>query len=123
MKLCTVCGDALSGRTDKIYCSPKCKNVAYLDKVLQNDQLYYLIDKQLKRNRKILRKYNREGFTTLRKQKLLAEGFNPKYFTHYWKNQKGQVYLFCYDVGFLEIKHLQGDKYVLVVWQSFMDCK
>jgi hypothetical protein len=27
---------------------------------------------------------------------------SSKYFTHYWKNQKGDVYLFCYEFGFLE---------------------
>jgi len=31
---------------------------------------------------------------------LIDQGFNPKFFTHYWKNNKGDVYLFCYEYGF-----------------------
>ncbi|HHP7242765.1 MAG TPA: hypothetical protein ACFCUD_13900, partial [Cyclobacteriaceae bacterium] len=49
-------------------------------------------------------KYNLEGHTTLRKEVLHNDGFNPNFFTHYWKNQKGAVYLFCYEFGFLSIK-------------------
>ena len=44
---------------------------------------------------------------TIRKEKLLSEGFNPKYFTNYWKNSKGQVSLFCYEYGFLKIQKNQ----------------
>ena len=85
-----------------------------------HEQFYLQVDKQLKTNRKILKRYNKSGFTTLRKEKLLDEGFNPKFFTHYWKNQKGQVYLFCYDFGFLEIETEGKKKYLLVEWQEYM---
>lgn len=51
---------------------------------------------------------------------LINEGFNPKYFTHYWKNQKGAVYLFCYEFGFLERKEHNKVKYVLIQWQEYM---
>ncbi|MDH5399051.1 MAG: hypothetical protein OEX02_12950 [Cyclobacteriaceae bacterium] len=83
------------------------------------EQFYFEVDKQLKTNRKILKKYNQSGFTTLRKEKLHEEGFNPRFFTHYWKNSKGQVYLFCYDYGFLDL-HDQKDKYLIVEWQEYM---
>jgi hypothetical protein len=42
----------------------------------------------------LLKNYNKAGMSVVRKEALLEEGFNPKYFTHYWKNQKGDVYLF-----------------------------
>jgi hypothetical protein len=48
-------------------------------------------------------------------------GFNPKYFTHYWKNKKGNVYLFCYEFGFLETQEQNKKKYVLVQWQDYME--
>ncbi|WP_369858944.1 hypothetical protein [Aquimarina sp. I32.4] len=59
--------------------------------------------------------------STVRKEKLLSEGFNPTYFTHYWKNKKGQVYLFCYEYGFLDLKQSQKEKYVLIKWQEYMN--
>jgi len=67
-----------------------------------------------------LKLYNKAGKATLRKEVLLEEGFNPRYFTHYWKNQKGQVYLFCYEYGFLALKENKREKYVLVKWQDYM---
>ncbi|KSA11753.1 hypothetical protein I600_3548 [Maribacter dokdonensis DSW-8] len=79
------------------------------------------MDKQLKRNRKILKRYNKSGFTTIRKSVLLEEGFNPKFFTHYWKNQKNDVYLFCYDFGFLNTTKNGVTKYVIVQWQDYMN--
>jgi len=39
---------------------------------------------------------------TVRAEKLIEFGFNPGYFTHFWKNTKGDVYLFVYEYGFLK---------------------
>jgi len=68
----------------------------------------------------ILKDYNRGGKVTVRKEVLLNEGFDPQYFTHYWKNEKGQVYLFCYEFGFLALNEFGKPKYVLVKWQPYM---
>ena len=78
------------------------------------------VDRQLKLNRKILKAYNRSGYTTLAKRELLNEGFNPKFFTHYWKNTQGDVYLFVYDFGFLDLKKTGKEKYLIVEWQEYM---
>tara|TARA_R110002049_G_C9030223_1_gene551978 strand:- start:95 stop:346 length:252 start_codon:yes stop_codon:yes gene_type:complete len=79
------------------------------------------VDRQLKINRKLLKKYNRSGYTTIRRSELMAEGFDPKFFTHYWKNQKGDVYLFVYEYGFLKLEDKGKEKYVLVLWQDYME--
>jgi hypothetical protein len=92
-----------------------------MKKRIINEQFYLFVDKQLKTNRKILKRYNQSGFTTLRKDVLMQEGFNPKFFTHYWKNKKGQVYLFCYDYGFLDLKDSGKAKYLIVEWQKYME--
>jgi len=55
----------------------------------------------------------------VRQSELIAEGFNPKFFTHYWKNKKGEVNLFVYEYGFLSKKHTPPKKYVLVTWQDY----
>ncbi|WP_369887175.1 hypothetical protein [Aquimarina sp. AD10] len=96
MSECLSCGNIIIGRSDKKYCSVYCKSAHQYQRRKSEEEQYYSIDRQLKTNRKILKAYNKSGLSTVRKEKLIAEGFDPKYFTHYWKNNKGQVYLFCY---------------------------
>lgn len=81
MRKCPICGVEVRGRRDKIYCSANCKSMANYDKHLEKDAFYIEVDRQLKINRKLLKKYNLSGYSVLRKQKLLEEGFNPNYFT------------------------------------------
>jgi len=121
MKKCPNCNEEFEGRSDKKFCSSYCKSSYHYQKSLdKKDNLFVSIDKQLKLNRKLLKSYNKAGKSIVRKQKLVQEGFNPNYFTHYWKNKKGDVYLFCYEFGFLSKQENGRSKYVLVDWQSYM---
>ncbi len=121
MDNCPECGEEVKGRIDKVFCSPYCKSTYHYKKSRDDEQnLYKKIDNQLKLNRRLLKSYNKAGKAVIRKEDLLNEGFNPKYFTHYWKNQKGDIYLFCYEFGFLEKKENEKSKYVLVQWQEYM---
>lgn len=121
MKVCPICESEIKGRIDKVFCTPKCKSIHQYDERQKNERFYLRVDGQLKVNRKILKRYNRSGYTTIAKSKLIAEGFNPKFFTHYWKNKKGDVYLFCYDYGFLSLTRPSENKYLIVQWQSYME--
>ena len=119
---CKNCNKPLEGRSDKKYCDNYCKSAYQYKNEKENQSNFYLkVDKQLKSNRKILKTYNKAGKSTVRAEELLKEGFNPNYFTHYWKNQKGDVYLFCYEYGFLKRVESEKEKYVLVTWQKYMD--
>lgn len=119
-KTCPICDALIKGRTDKKFCSIKCKSIAQYENRQETETFYLKVDRQLKINRKLLKKHNKSGFTTIRQSQLLTEGFNPKFFTHYWKNQKGDVYLFVYEFGFLSLKNNGKEKYVLVTWQEYM---
>ncbi len=122
MNQCPVCETEIIGRSDKKYCSVYCKSAHQYQKRKVEEERYYKIDKQLKINRKILKAYNKSGLSKVRSEKLIGEGFDPKYFTNYWKNKKGQVYLFCYEYGFLKlIEENKKEKYLLVQWQSYME--
>lgn len=122
MRKCIECSEEISGRVDKIFCSPYCKSNYHYKKNQEKERsLFVSIDRQLKLNRRLLNHYNKAGKSVIRKEELLKGGFNPKYFTHYWKNQKGDVYLFCYEYGFLEKKEQGRSKYVLVQWQEYME--
>ena len=119
-RTCPVCDAPIKGRVDKIFCSETCKSSQQYEKRLEKDKFYLKVDRQLKQNRKILKKYNRTGMTSLRRNVLHKEGFNPNFFTHYWKNNKEDVYLFSYDYGILKIKDEEKYKYLIIEWQDYM---
>lgn len=119
-KKCPVCDIVIVGRTDKKFCSTKCKSIHEYEKRQERDAFYLKVDRQLKINRKLLKKYNVSGYTTIRQSVLLAQNFNPKFFTHYWKNQSGDIYLFVYEFGFLSIERNGKKKFLLVKWQDYM---
>jgi len=121
MKSCLNCGKVLEGRSDKLYCDVHCKSAyQYGQTKLKGPSFYQWVDKQLKRNRTLLKAYNKAGKATVRTSTIEKEGFNPNYFTHYWKNTKGEVYLFVFEYGFLRTKEHQVEKYVLITWQDYM---
>jgi hypothetical protein len=120
-KECLYCRRELSGRADKKYCDQHCKSAYQYQKSKENPQSFYVrVDNQLKKNRKVLKAYNKAGKTTIRASVIIKEGFNPSFFTHYWKSQKGDVYLFAYEYGFLKKSEKGVDKYILVTWQAYM---
>ena len=120
-KNCLNCGKELIGRTDKKYCDPHCKSSHQYKKEKERPERFYnKVDNQLKLNRKLLKEYNKAGKAIVRSEVLLSEGFNPKFFTHYWKNKKEDVYHFVYEFGFLKTMEHKVEKYVLINWQDYM---
>lgn len=120
-KECIHCSKELRGRTDKKFCDPQCKSAYQYQIEKQSPERFYnKVDNQLKLNRKLLKEYNKGGKVTIRSNVLLELGFNPNFFTHYWKNQNGQVYFFIYEYGFLIRKENGKEKYVLILWQDYM---
>lgn len=121
MRNCANCGEVLLGRKGKRFCSSYCKsNFHYEENKLNEESFYKTVDRQLKLNRKVLSVYNKAGKSTVRESVLLEQGFDPLFFTHYWKNGKGDVYLFCYEFGFLKRVELGRVKFILVKWQGYM---
>ncbi|WP_298506937.1 hypothetical protein [uncultured Maribacter sp.] len=119
---CLYCSKELQGRADKKYCDLHCKSAhQYKKEKEQPVRFYNKVDNQLKKNRKILKEYNKGGKVTVRVEVLNNLGFNPNFFTHYWKNQKQDVYLFVYEYGFLKRPENGKEKYVLILWQNYME--
>jgi len=82
-KTCPVCGTSEKGRSDKKYCSKKCKSIDQYENRQKTEGFYIKVDRQLKINRKILKRFNKSGYSVIRKNELMEEGFNPKFFNHY----------------------------------------
>lgn len=125
--ICPVCDQSFKGRIDKKFCSSNCKSIYHYERKIIEDQKYFSVNRQLKTNRKVLKKYNRTGMTSLRREVLHAEGFNPAYFTHQWKNKRGQTYYFSFDLGILPLEDRKGKtlkyKYLIIEWQDYMQAK
>ncbi|WP_434035732.1 hypothetical protein [Formosa sp. 4Alg 33] len=112
----------MRGRSDKLFCDLHCKGAYHYRSALENEPRFFnQVDNQLKQNRRLLKNYNKSGKAIIRKDLLIEEGFNPNYFTHYWKNTKGDVYLFVYEYGFLRKVEHTVEKYVLIKWQEYME--
>ena len=121
---CLNCNKKLTGRIDKKYCDPQCKSAhQYKRESEQPERFFNKVDNQLRLNRRILKEYNKAGKATVRSSILINEGFDPNFFTHYWKNKKGDVYLFVYEYGFFKTKERNVEKYVLIQWQEYMASK
>jgi len=118
---CAYCEKIVVGRPNKKFCNSYCRSAFHNDKVRKSPPTFFkTVDNQLKRNRKILRRYNRSGKSTVRSKVLHDEGFNEHFFTHYWKNPSGDVYFFCYEYGFKKIKSQGYDRLLLVNHQEYM---
>ncbi|WP_055436642.1 hypothetical protein [Lacinutrix algicola] len=120
-KTCLQCDSELTGRTDKKFCDSQCKSAYQYQRAKKEPERFYnKVDNQLKLNRKILKEYNKGGKVTVRTEVLNKRGFNPNFFTHYWKNKRGEVYLFVYEFGFFKLNENNKEKYLLVIWQDYM---
>lgn len=113
-RLCLTCKRPLKGRIDKKFCDDACRN-AYNNQQ-NSDQNNYVrnVNNILRRNRRLLEAQIPEGeeMKKVLKDKLARAGFDFKYHTHQYQNQKGQVYFFSYEYGYLP---LEGGEWLLVV--------
>lgn len=119
-KECAYCGTAIVGRVDKKFCSDQCRARVGNQKKLEGkgERLMREINGTLRRNRQVLQKASPEGKTTLRREVLLAAGFDFRHFTHLYRTQRGNTYHFCYDYGYLL---LPEEKVLIVNWQQYME--
>lgn len=104
-KLCLECGDALRGRADKKFCNDFCRNAYNNRQNTEQNNFMRQVNGILRRNRRILDGHIKTGeeMGRVTGQRLLGEGYDFKYHTHQIANKKGQVYTFCYDLGFLPL--------------------
>jgi hypothetical protein len=112
-RLCLNCKKPVKGRTDKKFCDDYCRN-NYNNQLKSNTiNLVRNINNALGKNRRILDSLftDGEGMAKTNKNKLLQKGFQFKYITHTYTNKKGDIYFFCYDIGYLP---LESDWYLLV---------
>ncbi|NJB71737.1 putative nucleic acid-binding Zn ribbon protein [Saonia flava] len=111
-KSCLECGEKLTGRIDKKFCSDYCRN-AYNNKLNKDStNLIRNINNRLRKNYRILESFPlKENKTKTTKNKLLDKGFSFDHFTSIYTTQKGTIYYFVYDLGYLP---LDNDYFMVV---------
>ena len=102
---CLDCSEILLGRADQKFCSDACRN--NYNNRLNSDvtNLVRNINNILRRNRRILEELAPEKKAKVHRDKLNEKGFNFTYYTNQYKTQKGAVYFFCYEYGYLPLEH------------------
>ncbi len=82
-KRCLKCGDPISGRSDRRFCSSACKNAWHHAKRKNKNRIFNSVDRILHRNRDILKAYYlySQGDHFVPIYRLINKGFNPDYFT------------------------------------------
>jgi len=112
---CLECGEPISGRVDKKFCSDYCRNAYHNERNRDTNNLVRNINHILRKNRRILAQCNPAGKTTVHRDKLVNAGFNFHYHTHTYTTRAGAVYYFCYEEGYLP---LENDFFTLVRRES-----
>lgn len=112
-RLCKLCQHPFTGRSDKIFCSVKCKSIYHhtlrkVTKAAANN-----IDKILHRNRSILLEIMGKNKTQKKVNRLVLENkkFRFHYYTNSYVNNRGKRYHYVYDFAWMEF----SDGEILIV--------
>jgi transcriptional accessory protein Tex/SPT6 len=112
-KTCSHCNKILKGRSDKKFCDDYCRAAYNNELKSAANNFVRNVNNALGKNRRILQSFLPEGEAMKKttRDKLLQQGFQFKYLTHSYTNQKGNVYYFCYEYGYLP---LENDWFLIV---------
>lgn len=108
---CPECGNKITGRADKKFCSDGCRNT--YNNTLNKDgtNLVRNVNNRLRKNYRILKQLNTKDKTKIKRETLLKQGFHFKFFTGQHITKTGNVYYYVYNQGYLA---LENNWYLLV---------
>ena len=103
-RICLECGEEMPyGRTDKIYCSVKCKNRHYYAAHLSGRYICTRVASILDRNYALLEALLSDKSCSVDLASLTVKGFNPDYMT-YHRSCKYYSECGCYDIRYRQNK-------------------
>ena len=113
MGKCKICSKEINGRSDKKFCSTRCKNYYHINLRKATAIAVKEIDKKLHRNRSILLEIlgKRKTQNKIPRIELEKRKFSFKYHTHININSVGKTYYFLYDIAWMEF----SDDEVLII--------
>ena len=115
---CPQCQTVIKGRSDKKFCSTKCKNLFYNAQKKETLEIAQEIDGYLHRNRIILKQIMGESKKEMLDRLILVRaGFHFDYMTHFYINKENKMYHFVYDYGWMAF----SDQKVLIIKKIKVD--
>ncbi len=114
---CLYCNEEVKGRSDKKFCDISCKSAWHNSHINPAEKEIKRTNSILRKNRSILRFCSPQGKTTVRKELLVRQNFNFKYFTQVYTTSNNNIYYLCYDYGYLL---LPDDKVLIIQKQPYM---
>lgn len=102
-KKCKMCPNTFTGRSDKIFCSAKCKT-SYHEKLAKvTHQATIKIDKILHRNRSILLEIMGKNGNQKKVSRVLLDSkkFHYGYLTHFHINSQNKMVYYVYDFSWM----------------------
>ena len=118
--VCPICNSPLLGRADKKYCSDQCRYLANSKNKIQSEQPIIEVNRALRKNRSILKKLCPAGKAVVRKELLIAMGYDVKFFSSLFLTSNKQVYYICYDYAFTPLLEHNVEKALIVTRQDYM---
>ena len=120
--LCPICGKSIAGRSDKKFCSIKCKNnYHHPSKNLKGDQIK-MVNTFLYQNFKIMESI----FSDEKKNKLMVPrilldkmGFHYPYCTGCYINNQKKLYRYIYNYSWMEF----SDQKIMLIRTNSTDAK
>ncbi len=100
MRKCIECGSDLFGRADKKFCNDYCRNSHNnLQNRLKNESIR-TTNKILLKNYKILQSLQTMKQPQIKKDALIAKGFDFNYFTRFEKQKSKTEVFYVYDIKY-----------------------
>lgn len=102
-KKCKICRKKIVGRSDKLFCSIRCKNYYHINLRRVTKKVAVAIDKKLHRNRSILLEImgKRADKKMILRIELENKKFHFSYLTHFHVNSKGKTFHWIYDFAWM----------------------
>ena len=112
-KKCKICSNRIEGRSDKKFCSVRCKNYYHTNLRRVTLKASLKIDRILHRNRSILLEIMGKNLTRKKVDRLVLEQkkFRFNYLTHFHINKDGKTYHWIYDFAWMSF----SDDSILII--------
>ncbi|MFY0654915.1 MAG: hypothetical protein JXQ96_22990 [Cyclobacteriaceae bacterium] len=113
-KECLYCHEPIAGRLDKKFCGDQCRANYNNRHRKASETLILETNRQLRKNRTILKSLCPTGRATVRREVLAEMGFEFAVFTTIWTS-KELVYYFCYEYGYAAIVEKSNVRKALII--------
>lgn len=100
---CRFCGSRLKGRIDKKFCNDSCRTMYHNHQSVAPMHVREINQVLMQNRRIILDLLGENKLIKIRRNELIAQGFNPRFFTETRLQSDSSVIHYCYESGFMEI--------------------